>query len=215
MEEVNIEYSLSNNDIKFPTLYEEDLDSIFRKENMTKEALIFDLSQLIDNFKNIVEKLIDALKNNINDFQTLCLEYKINIYDLIVMLKLNQELALVVLSKFKQIDNEINLSKYEDFFPLEKNNNNEEIYHLIEIYHKNIDKDFTIIKEKTSLMFQCIKEIYETKEECGIPLLCYMTKYYLKFMIKIKDLLNNFISINFKNNDIKIYHKNMIYDNFF
>ena len=103
------------------------------------------------------------------------------------------------------------MSKYEDYFRSEKNDNNEEIYHLIDIYHKNIDKDFNIIKEKTSLMFQNIKEIYETKEECGIPLLCYMTKYYLKFMIKTKDLLENFISIkDFKNNDIKIYHKNMI-----
>ena len=57
----------------------------------------------------------------------------------------------------------------------------------MKIYHKNIDQDFSIIKEKTSLMFKCIKEIYETKEECGLPLLCYMTKYYLKFMIKTKE----------------------------
>ena len=206
----NIEYILSNEDIKFPTLYEEDLDSIFRKEGMTKEVLVSDLSQLINNFDIIIEKLINITKNNTNNFHTLCLKYKVNIYDLIVMLKLNKELALVVLSKFKENPN-ITLSKYEDYFPKEKNNDNNEDYDIMKIYHENIDKDFYIIKEKTSLMFKCIKEIYETKEECGIPLMCYMTKYYLKFMIKTKDLLDKFISIqNFNNDDIKIYHQNMI-----
>ena len=106
----NIEYLLSNEDIKFPTLYEEDLDSIFRKEGMTKEVLVSDLSQLINNFDIIIEKLINITKNNTNNFHTLCLKYKVNIYDLIVMLKLNKELALVVLSKFKENQN-ITLSK--------------------------------------------------------------------------------------------------------
>ena len=207
----NIEYTLSNEDIKFPTLYEEDLDSCFRKENISKEILILDLSQLIYNFQDMIEKLTNIIKNDSNNFHSLCLHYKVNSYDLIVMLKLNQELALTVLSKFKPINKQIKLSKYEDFFPKEKNKENQDFFELMEIYHKNIDKDFSIIKGKVELMCQCIKEIYESKEECAIPLLCYMNKYYLKFLIKTKDLLYKFISIkNFKNDDIKIYHENMI-----
>ena len=202
------EYTLSNEDVKFPTLYEQDLDTNFRKENITKEILILDLTELINNFKIFIEKLTQITKKDLNGIKSLCFEYKINIYDSIVMMKLNQELASVVLSKFNPI--EIKLSKYEDYFD-SKNKENLEDISLMELFHNNIDKDYSIIQKKASLMFKCIKEIYETKEECGVPLLCYMIKYYNKFLVKTKDLLDKFISIeNFKNNDAKTFHKNMI-----
>ena len=141
------DYILSNEDIKFPTLYEEDLDSIFRKESMTKEVIITDLTDLINNFKFLILKLTEITKTNSNNFHTLCLQYNVNMYDLIVMLKLNQELASVVLSKFKPINAEIKLCKYEDYYPLD-NIKDKDNYELMKIYHKNIDKDFSIIKEK-------------------------------------------------------------------
>ena len=207
------EYIFSNNDIKFPTLFDEELDSCLRKENMTKDVLISDLSQIIANFQNIIEILYEIAIKDKNNFTTLCLQYNINAYDLIVMLRLNQELAMVVLSKFLENKKGIKLSVFHDFFPIKKQNNDDikRNLELIKIYHSHNDKDFSIIKEKTSLMFQCIKEISESKDECGIPLMCYIIKYYLKFMIKTKEQLNKYISIqNFKNEDIKIYHQNMI-----
>jgi len=207
------EYTLSKEDIKFPNLLDEELDSWIRKESMTKEKLISILTELISNFQSIIDSLFDITKNDKNNFASLCLKYNVNSYDLIVMLKLNKELALVVLSKFDQNSNsnENKISVFEDFFPKEKKDDNKDNYEIMEKFHNKIDKDFSIIKEKASIMFQCIKEIRETNEICGIPLMCYMTKYYLNFMLKTKELLEKYISIeNFENADSKIYHQNMI-----
>ncbi len=122
------EYTLSNEDIKFPNLLDEELDSWLRKENMTKEKLVSILTELISNFGNIIGSLFEITKNDKNNFASLCLKYNVNAYDLIIMLKLNKELAIVVLSKFEQNSNETNIPTFEDFFPKEKKDDNKYIF---------------------------------------------------------------------------------------
>lgn len=48
-EEEKIGYTLSNENIKFPIFLNEELNSYYKKEGMTKEILIDDLSKIEEN----------------------------------------------------------------------------------------------------------------------------------------------------------------------
>ena len=210
-ESTNINYILSNQNIKFPLFLDEELNSYYQKEGMTKEILIDNLKNIIDNIKPIIDILKDITLKDTNTFNTLCLKYNINSYDFISNIKLIQEIASVILSKIQGNDEQIKLSTLEDFFPKENDENNKEILDLIKTQYNTIDKDFSIIKSKINSLLEKIKIIHEVKEECGIPFMCYLLKYYLKFIDKVKAQLDLYTSIeNFKNADIKIYRKNMI-----
>ena len=210
-DQVKVEYTISNKNIKFATFCDEELDTYFQKEGMTKEILIENLSKLIETLKPIVDVLIDITKKDTNTFNTLCLKYNINSYDFIVKYKLIIELASLISSKVQNNTIQNMQLTLEDFFPKESNDNNKEIMDIIQIQYKTIDKDFSIIKSKILELLENIKIINETKEECGIPFMCYLTKVFIKYMNKVKTQLDSFTSIeNYQNKDIKIYRKNMI-----
>ena len=210
-DQINLNYSLSTQNIKFPLFLDEELNSYYQKEGMTKEILIDNLTNIINNLKPIIDVLKEITLKDTNTFNSLCLKYNINSYDFISNIKLIQEMASVILSKVQGNDEQIKLSTLEDFFPKENDENKKEVLDLIKTQYNTIDKDFQIIKTKISSLIEKIKIIYETKEECGIPLMCYLLKFYLKFIDKVKAQLDSFTSIeNFKNADIKIFRKNMI-----
>ena len=210
-DQVKVEYTISNKNIKFATFCDEELDTYFQKEGMTKEILIDNLSKLIEALKPIVDILIDITKKDTNTFNTLCLKYNINSYDFIVNYKLTIELASLISSKVQNNTIQNTQLTLEDFFPQESNDNNKDVMDIIQIQYKTNDKDFSKIKSKISELLEKIKIINETKEECGIPFMCYLTKVFVKYMNKVKTQLDSFTSIeNYQNKDIKIYRKNMI-----
>ena len=210
-DQVKVEYTISNKNIKFATFCDEELDTYFQKEGMTKEILIDNLSKLIEALKPIVDILIDITKKDTNTFNTLCLKYNINSYDFIVNYKLTIELASLISSKVQNNTIQNTQLTLEDFFPQESNDNNKDVMDIIQIQYKTNDKDFSKIKSKISELLEKIKIINETKEECGIPFMCYLTKVFVKYMNKVKTQINSFTSIeNYQNKDIKIYRKNMI-----
>ena len=45
------EYTLSNEDFKFPTFYDKSLNEIFKKEKMSKEILLNDISNIINHLQ--------------------------------------------------------------------------------------------------------------------------------------------------------------------
>ena len=210
-DQVKVEYTISNKNIKFATFCDEELDTYFQKEGMTKEILIDNLSKLIEALKPIVDILIDITKKDTNTFNTLCLKYNINSYDFIVNYKLTIELASLISSKVQNNTIQNTQLTLEDFFPQESNDNNKDVMDIIQIQYKTNDQDFSKIKSKISELLEKIKIINETKEECGIPFMCYLTKVFVKYMNKVKTQLDSFTSIeNYQNKDIKIYRKNMI-----
>ena len=207
----SLNFTLSNQNIKFPLFLDEELNSYYQKEGMTKEILIGNLKNIINNIKPIIDILKEITLNDTNTFNTSCLKYNINSYDLIINIKLIQKIASVILSKVQENNDSIKLSTLEDFFPKENDENNKEVLDLIKTQYNTIDKDFSMIKSKINSLIEKIKIIYETKEECGIPFMCYLSKYYLTFIDKVKAKLDAYTSIeNFKNEDVKIFRKNMI-----
>jgi len=131
IEEEKAGYTLSNENIKFPIFSEEELNSYYKKEGMTKEILIEDLTKINENIKLIIDILIDLTKSNKNEFNSLCLKYNINSYDFIVSYKLIKELASSILSKIQGNIPQNNQLILEDFFPKESNENNKDIYEII------------------------------------------------------------------------------------
>ena len=210
-ENKNLNYTLSNQNIKFPLFLDEELNSYYQKEGMTKEILIDNLKNIINIIKPILDILKEITLKDTNTFNTLCLKYNINSYDFICIIKLIQEMASVILSIIQGNDEQIKLSILEDFFPKENNENNKEVFDLIKSQYNTIDKDYSIIKSNLTSLLEKVKIIYEIKEECGIPFMCYLLKFYLKFIDKVKAQLDSYTSIeNFNNPDIKIFRKNMI-----
>ena len=156
-EEEKIGYTLSNENIKFPIFLNEELNSYYKKEGMTKEILIDDLSKIEENIKSIIGILIDITKSNKNEFNSLCLKYNINSYDFIVSYKLIKELASSIISKIQGNSPQNNQLTLEDFFPKESNENNKEICEIIKSQYINVDKDYSNIKSRISLSLEEIK----------------------------------------------------------
>ena len=63
------EYTLSNEDFKFPTFYDKSLNEIFKKEKMSKEILLNDISNIINHLQLIIDLLTNMIKNNINNLK--------------------------------------------------------------------------------------------------------------------------------------------------
>ena len=143
-----LNYTLSNQNIKFPLFLDEELNSYYQKEGMTKDILIENLKNIINNIKPIIDILKEITLKDTNTFNSLCLKYNINSYDFISSIKLIQEIASVILSKVQGNDEQIKLSTLEDFFPKEGDENNKEVLDLIKTQYSTIDKDFSIIKSK-------------------------------------------------------------------
>ena len=206
MENKKEEYTLSNEDLKFPTFYDKSLNEIFKKEKMTKEILFEDISNTINLLNSIIDWLINMIKNNINNFDNICLKYNLNIYDYIVIMKLIISLILAIEQKIKKEEIKIKIYSLDDFFK------NEEIKDILDSQHKIADKNYEDIKNKISQYNDDIKDIIETEHECGINFMCYIFKYYITILKKVKNKMDIFCKLNLvlEKDDSKAYHKNMI-----
>ena len=206
MENKKEEYTLSNEDLKFPTFYDKSLNEIFKKEKMTKEILFEDISNTINLLNSIIDWLINMIKNNINNFDNICLKYNLNIYDFIVIMKWIIALILAIEQKIKKEEIKIKIYSLDDFFK------NEEIKDILDSQHKIADKNYEDIKNKISQYNDDIKDIIETEHECGINFMCYIFKYYITILKKIKNKMDIFCKLNLvlEKDDSKAYHKNMI-----
>ena len=206
-EEIELEYSLSNEDIKFPTFFDQKVEYIIKHEKMSKEILIQDLNIIINELKYIIDTLTNIILQNKNNFETLCQNYKINSYDNIIIINYVKELTIVVLDKILQNGNKLQLTALDDYF-----SNNNKYSKLFLSQHKNNDINFKIIGKKSAEYIVDIKEVYDSDNEYGILFMCHSIKYYLSFVIKVKEQLDQFIEIkDFDDKkNIKNYRMNMI-----
>ena len=206
-EDIEIEYTLSNEDIKFPTFFDLEICKILKTQKMSKETLINDLNTLINELKYIIDTLIDISKKDLNSFNTLCLYYKINSFDYIIIINLIKELIQVILKKVENNGQSLDLSLFDE--NLNKNYVDTELFLS---QHKINDKQFTNISKISSEYINEIKEICSSEHECGILFMCHTMKYYLSFVFKVKDKLNEYIEIkDFQSkNNIQNHRKNMI-----
>lgn len=205
--EVETEYILSNDDIKYPTFFDTKIVETFKHQKMSKEILIDDLNKIINELKYLIDTIKGLIITDKNNFNTLCINYNINSYDFIIILNLIKELTTVILNKIENNGNPLELTIIEDYF-----NRNDKDSKIFLSQHKTTDKKFTNITKSANEYIQEIKEIYLSDHECGILFMCHSMKYYLSFVLKLKEQLKNYIDIkDFQNKkNIRNYRKNMI-----
>ena len=206
-EEVELEYSLSNEDIKFPTFFDPKMEYILKNEKMSKDILIQDLNIVINDIKYIIDTLSNIIIQNKNNFNNLCSNYKINSFDYIIIINYIKELTSVILNKILKNGKNLELTSFDYYF-----SNKNKLLKLFLSQHKINDINFKTIGKKSAEYIVDIKEVYDSDNECGILFMCHTIKYYLSFVIKVKEQLDNFFEIkDFDNKkNIKNYRLNMI-----
>ena len=93
------EYTITNENVKFPTFFDKSLVQSFTKEKITKEKLFQDIFKIIENLDIILNQILEMIKKNLNDFKTLCDKYNLNSSDFFIIFRLIKEFILVL--KFK------------------------------------------------------------------------------------------------------------------
>ena len=200
------EFTLSNEDFKFPSFYDKSLVKIFKTQKMSKEFLLQDLS----NSQNIIQSMIDLLSsmitNNTNNFFKISLHYKLNIYDYIVLFRLIKELIISIDKKIQNKEDNLQILTFENFFQ------NEHFSKIIQTQHKATDKNYEEIKSIISQYKNDINNILKTNHECGIVFMCYVIKYFATLLTKAKNKMEEYNKLKYvdEKEDIKAYHKNMI-----
>ena len=202
-----VEYTLTNEDIKFPTFFDTKICETFKSQKMSKDILIQDLNQIIKELKYIIDTLKDITHKDKNNFNTLCLYYKINSYDFIIVINLIKELTRVILDKVENNGRPLDLTLLDNYL----NKDIVDVDVFLEQHKKN-DIKFENISKISSLYIDEIKEVGSSEKECGILFMCHSMKYYLSFVLKVKEQLDKYIKIqNFnKKDNIEIHRKNMI-----
>ena len=206
-EDTEVEYTLSNDDIKFSTFFDPKIEYILKHEKMSKEILIQDLNILINELKYIIDTLSNISLEDKNNFNTLCLNYKINSYDYVIIINFIKELTTVILNKILKNNKPLELTLFDEYFQ-----NKTKYSKLFLSQHKLNDTDFRIIGKKATEYIVDIKEVFDSDNECGILFMCHTIKYYLSFVIKVKEQLDQYIEIKDFNDkkNIKNYRMNMI-----
>ena len=206
-EDFEVEYTLSNDDIKFSTFFDPRIEYILKHEKMSKEILIQDLNILINELKYIIDTLSNISLEDKNNFNTLCLNYKINSYDYVIIINFIKELTTVILNKILKNNKPLELTLFDEYFQ-----NKTKYSKLFLSQHKLNDTDFRIIGKKATEYIVDIKEVFDSDNECGILFMCHTIKYYLSFVIKVKEQLDQYIEIKDFNDkkNIKNYRMNMI-----
>ena len=206
-EDTEVEYTLSNDDIKFSTFFDPRIEYILKHEKMSKEILIQDLNILINELKYIIDSLSNISLEDKNNFNTLCLNYKINSYDYVIIINFIKELTTVILNKILKNNKPLELTLFDEYFQ-----NKTKYSKLFLSQHKLNDTDFRIIGKKATEYIVDIKEVFDSDNECGILFMCHTIKYYLSFVIKVKEQLDQYIEIKDFNDkkNIKNYRMNMI-----
>ena len=202
-----VEYTLTNKDIKFPTFFDPKLQNILKNEKMSKEVLIKDLNILLDELKYIIATLSNIVLENKNNFNTLCLNYKLNSYDYIIIINFIKELTTVILNKILQNNNPLELTLFDEYFQ-----NKTPYSKLFLSQHKINDTDFRIIGKKATEYIMDIKEVFDSTSECPLLFMCHTIKYYLSYVKRVKEQLNKFLEIKdiSDKKNIKNYRMNMI-----
>ena len=205
--EIELEYTLSNEDIKFPTFFDQEICQIFKHQKMSKHILIKDLNLIISELQFIINTLKDIINKDKNSFNTLCLYYKLNSYDYIIVINLIKELTQVILNKIEKNGKQLELTLFEKYLDEAIKDNK-----IFLDQHKKNDTDYKNIKKISEEYIEQIKDIYNSEYECGILFMCHTMKYYLSFVVKVKAKLIEYIDIkDFENNkNIQAHRKNMI-----
>ena len=207
MEIKSEEYTLSNEDIKFPTFFNEALEESFKKDKITKESLLQDISKVLDNLDIILNKISEMILQNINNFVSICTSYKLNSYDYLIISQLIKELISAI--KFKIENNnkdKFKIPSVDDFFK------NEQYQDVIKNQYKNADINHEAIIKKINDYINDLKTILDSSHECGILFMAYLFKYYNTILIKIQKQMDLFYQLKMVKSDIDsaTYHKNMI-----
>ena len=150
------------------------------------------------------------IQKNLNNFKALCDEYNLNSFDFFIIFRLIKEFVLLLKLKLEQKDEkEFKLISFDDFFK------NAQYKDIINNQYKITDTKYETVKSKIDNYVNLMKEVLESKHECGIKFMSYVLKYYYSVLIKAQNQINAFIKIKFvsQNDNSKQYHKNMI--NFF
>ena len=201
------DYTITNENIKFPVFIDKSLVPNFKKEKITKETLFQDINKIIEILDAILNQIFEMIQKNLNNFKALCDEYNLNSFDFFIILRLIKEFVLLLKLKLEQKDEkEFKLISFDDFFK------NAQYKDIINNQYKITDTKYETVKSKIDNYVNLMKEVLESKHECGIKFMSYVLKYYYSVLIKAQNQINAFIKIKFvsQNDNSKQYHKNMI-----
>ena len=201
------DYTITNENIKFPIFTDKSLVPNFKKEKITKETLFQDINKIIEILDAILNQIFEMIRKNLNNFKALCDEYNLNSFDFFIIFRLIKEFVLLLKLKLEQKDEkEFKLISFDDFFK------NAQYKDIINNQYKITDTKYETVKSKIDNYVNLMKEVLESKHECGIKFMSYVLKYYYSVLIKAQNQINAFIKIKFvsQNDNSKQYHKNMI-----
>ena len=201
------DYTITNENIKFPVFIDKSLVPNFKKEKITKETLFQDINKIIEILDAILNQIFEMIRKNLNNFKALCDEYNLNSFDFFIIFRLIKEFVLLLKLKLEQKDEkEFKLISFDDFFK------NAQYKDIINNQYKITDTKYETVKSKIDNYVNLMKEVLESKHECGIKFMSYVLKYYYSVLIKAQNQINAFIKIKFvsQNDNSKQYHKNMI-----
>ena len=207
MESKEEDYTITNEDIKFPTFHDKSLEEYFKKSKNSKESLIQDISQIMEKFEEIINLVTDLINKNENNFRTICDSYKLNSYDFFVLFTLINKVILAIKTKVEKKNIEdFKIPSFDDFFK------NIEVMDIIKDQYKVTDTNYEIIKSKIDGYINVIKTILETDHECGILFMSYVFKYLSTIILKTKNQIDLFKQIKWvtEEEDSKKYHSDMI-----
>ena len=201
------DYTITNENIKFPVFIDKSIVPNFKKEKITKETLFQDINKIIEILDAILNQIFEMIQKNLNNFKALCDEYNLNSFDFFIIFRLIKEFVLLLKLKLEQKDEkEFKLISFDDFFK------NAQYKDIINNQYKITDTKYETVKSKIDNYVNLMKEVLESKHECGIKFMSYVLKYYYSVLIKAQNQINAFIKIKFvsQNDNSKQYHKNMI-----
>ena len=201
------DYTITNENIKFPVFIDKSLVPNFKKEKITKETLFQDINKIIEILDAILNQIFEMIQKNLNNFKALCDEYNLNSFDFFIIFRLIKEFVLLLKLKLELKDEkEFKLISFDDFFK------NAQYKDIINNQYKITDTKYETVKSKIDNYVNLMKEVLESKHECGIKFMSYVLKYYYSVLIKAQNQINAFIKIKFvsQNDNSKQYHKNMI-----
>ena len=111
------DYTITNENIKFPVFIDKSLVPNFKKEKITKETLFQDINKIIEILDAILNQIFEMIQKNLNNFKALCDEYNLNSFDFFIIFRLIKEFVLLLKLKLEQKDEkEFKLISFNDFF---------------------------------------------------------------------------------------------------